>query len=550
MTADLFDALVAMTVAGSLAVVGVLAVRAALRRWFGAQVAYVAWAAVPLVALVMLLPAPLLPVATMLRIAPTVAVHSSVVAMPAVMDWRPALLALWLLGVGVSALAFTLQQRRYLRSLGQLRAFDAEGASRVLRAAACDGGPALIGAWRPRIVLPGDFEARYSPRERELILAHEQVHLARGDARINALVAALRCLNWFNPLIHLAATRFRIDQELACDAVVITRFPEARRPYADAMLKTQLAGQARQELRLPVGCRWSFHHPLKERIAMLKQPLPTPIRRAAGITLVALFGLSGAYVAWAAQAPQPVSDPDTAGSSVDSRLPNHDASEDVSYRIASPPTYPASAIKAHVSGEVLLRVQVSATGEPESATVIRVSPPEATALSDAAIAAVLKWHFKPKVRDGVAVAGEVEIPVKFELGKDSGTHAAIPEKTAQAFNSASYRTLSPLVYPASAIRNKIEGMVFVDATIDAEGRVTSATLDHAEPAIATVLGAAATSAVKTWRFNPAMRDGKPVAGLAVVPLRFALSDPKAIQPASLPPGALEIIDVVGVPVDP
>src|SRR5690606_182279 len=116
-------------------------------------------------------------------------------------------------------------------------------------------GPALVGAWRARIVLPADFERRYDTLERELILAHERVHLARGDAWVNAFVALLRSLNWFNPLVHLAAAKFRLDQELACDAAVIARFPRARRRYADAMLKVQLAGQAWQELRLPVGCR-------------------------------------------------------------------------------------------------------------------------------------------------------------------------------------------------------------------------------------------------------------------------------------------------------
>ena len=110
-----------------------------------------------------------------------------------------------------------------------------------------------------------------------------------------------------------------------------------------------------------------------------------------------------------------------------SKVSDQEASEDVSYQSWSPPSYPASALKAHLSGEVLLRVQVSAAGEPESATVVRVEPPEATALSDAAIEAVLQWHFKPAARDGVAIAGEVEVPFKFTLEEDD-VPAATPQK--------------------------------------------------------------------------------------------------------------------------
>ena len=80
---------------------------------------------------------------------------------------------------------------------------------------------------------------------------------------------------WFNPLVHLAAARFRFDQELACDAAVIARHPDSRRRYGAAMLKTQ-----RAEFGLPMGCHWQSSHPLKERVAMLKQAPPSRPTRA------------------------------------------------------------------------------------------------------------------------------------------------------------------------------------------------------------------------------------------------------------------------------
>ncbi len=282
MNAELLHVLGVATIASSVAVLLVLALRKAMRNRFGAQAAYALWSVVPLAAAVALLPAPIANAPL-----PAVAATVTQVLLPLTeqvpasvwhFDPSTSLAALWLLGLLASVALLMRQQQTFLRALGRLAPDD--GA--ILRAQTTAGCPALVGAWKPRIVVPADFDERFSPVERALIVAHEELHRSRGDAQINLFVAALRCLFWFNPLVHFAASRFRFDQELACDALVIARFPEARRPYADAMLKTQLAGDSWQEPGLPVGCYWQSNHPLKERITMLKQPLPGRARSALG----------------------------------------------------------------------------------------------------------------------------------------------------------------------------------------------------------------------------------------------------------------------------
>ena len=219
----------------------------------------------------------------------------AVAAAPA-FDPMPWLALVWLFGTVGCAVLFVRQQRRFVRSLGHLSSCD-DGTSRAQATAAC---PALVGAWRPRIVLPADFERRYDNAERELILAHERAHRARGDAQANALAATLRCLYWFNPLVHLAASRFRHDQELACDQQVLRRHPAARRAYGEAMLKTQLAGGV-----LPFGCHWGqLHGMTAKRVqrfysqnaerwrAARDRLLPTPeARRVFSSALLAEVGL-------------------------------------------------------------------------------------------------------------------------------------------------------------------------------------------------------------------------------------------------------------------
>lgn len=554
MIAEAFRALVGATLVASVAICLVLALRLLARRFLGAQTAYLFWIVVPLAVCAAFLPAPHVVPLAFAHASPAATIVATLAAPIAesASDARASLLALWIAGALAMLVRFIAQQRRYVRSLGVL---DASSGARVVHASSDIGSPALVGAIRPRIVLPADFESRYAPRERELVLAHEIAHRARGDAQANALVALVRCLGWFNPLVHIAAAAFRFDQELACDASVIHRFPEARRPYADAMLKTQLAEQSRQELRLPAGCRWPSGHPLKERIHMLKKPMPTRARRMLGTAIAACVAIGGGYASWSMQ-------PARAAAFADATTRAMDASEIESFRTIVAPRYPATAIASRVSGDVMLRVHVNAKGEPESAEIASLEPAEATKLGDAAIATVMKWRFNPALRDGVAVAGDVDVPVTFRLSDDDERGGSAPEPPlppppapppppwpdlpADAAHT-SYRKLLPPVYPKSSVDAKIEGVVYVDAAIDATGTVTAARVDHVEPPLAIVLGDAATDAVKKWSFNPPMQLGKAVAAHAIVPMRFAIHDPDAVALTEIPAGALDIIDVVADP---
>jgi hypothetical protein len=158
----------------------------------------------------------------------------------------------------------------------------------------------LVGAWHSKIVVPKDFDFRYSPEERELILAHERAHESRHDVATNVVASFALCLYWFNPLMYRALTWLRVDQELACDALVLAQRDNALRRYADILLKAQLATESR--LRQPIGCHWQSIHPLTERISMLKRPLPGQPRRLAGLAFIAALTGIASYAAWAGQA--------------------------------------------------------------------------------------------------------------------------------------------------------------------------------------------------------------------------------------------------------
>jgi beta-lactamase regulating signal transducer with metallopeptidase domain len=204
-------------------------------------------------------------------------------------------LLVWAGGACVMLALAVRRQRRFERSLGRLTPL-ANGAYKGASVAE----PMLIGALHPRVVLPPDFETRYTPEECALVLAHERAHLRRGDALANAVASGCLCLSWFNPLMYWALAQFRFDQELACDASVLAATGTARRQYADALLKAQLAADAVRFV--PAGCAWRSSTRLKQRIAVLKRPLPSYVRRAAGVLLALACIGSGSYVAWGTRA--------------------------------------------------------------------------------------------------------------------------------------------------------------------------------------------------------------------------------------------------------
>lgn len=317
------EAIATLLLHASLAVTAALllcfALRLPLRHAFGARIAYGVWLLVPAALAAACMPRPRgQAIELAVAAAPAVAATPAEAAVPLAalatpFAWSPLLVGLWAAGACLAAGLLALRQRRYVRSLAPLVARDdgawASGSADV---------PVVIGVLRPRIVLPSDFDTRYPATQAALVLAHERAHVARGDVPAHLVVALVRCLQWFNPLVHIGARRFRDDQELACDATVLAAHPAARRSYADAMLNTRLAAAG-----LPVGCHWTSRDAFKERIMLLKQPLPGTLRHRAGRCAVVVLLALSSVAAWAAlpaTGPATGNSPATSAPSYDNRL--------------------------------------------------------------------------------------------------------------------------------------------------------------------------------------------------------------------------------------
>ena len=293
MSASALNLLVAASIASTAAILIVALIRKPLRQLSGPQAACWIWLLVPACTVAVFLPMP----SQAVQIASQIAASTFVLPLPspdstAIAASGAVPLLVWLAGCLAMAALLAKRPRKFFRSLGDLtRAADGTYPSAAVTA------PVLIGILRPRIVVPVDFDVRYGVRERALMLAHELAHRERGDVLVSAVAAIWLCVFWFNPLLYWAVSRLRFDQELACDAMVLSTLQAGRRRYARTLLKAQLAADS--PWRIPVSCHWLSAHPLQERIAMLKQPFPGFARRSLGIFLTSALIVASSGLVWA-----------------------------------------------------------------------------------------------------------------------------------------------------------------------------------------------------------------------------------------------------------
>ncbi len=370
----------------------VLLVRRPFARHFGAKAAYALWA-LPMVRLVM----PAIPILRPETLAepsngtPVIYYSQATLTEPvsSPFDISAIVFGTWLV-VGCFWLALQLWRqdrfktalRRKSEPLSGSAAYLAAGLTDELelrrlpeiRISADQTGPLVTNLWRPMIILPFGFSDEYDQSQQRYILAHELAHIKRRDLWAALAVLIFRAFNWPNPLVHYAARYFRADQEAACDQFVITEFgdtSQTRSGYAETLIhaaRTAVTPFSPQPLGLTI------HHPLKERLMILKSQTKrsSKLRLAASTLAMGALLASAPYTAMA--------DPD----------------------VPTPPAVPeVSSEHSEVSKRVVKWVE---------------SDGEATK----------KRHIEVEVKDGVTTAWEID---------ENGNKTQIPESDLEIFDA-------------------------------------------------------------------------------------------------------------------
>jgi TonB family protein len=198
-------------------------------------------------------------------------------------------LVLWLAGslalvlyIGVTALRLGLAMSGWARR-------EVDGVEVLVSRAT---GPAAIGLWRGRVVVP-EWALGLDPAQRRLLVLHEAEHVRAGDPQLAVAGLAACALMPWNPLVWWQWSRLRLAIELDCDARVLGRTGDPA-TYGSLLLDV---GQRRARLALGLAEPKSM---LERRIRMITKTTRRRLAQAAGFAVVAAL-----LVAVACETPWP-----------------------------------------------------------------------------------------------------------------------------------------------------------------------------------------------------------------------------------------------------
>lgn len=231
-------------------------------------------------------------------------------------------------------------------------------------------GPYISGVVKPQILLPADFFQRFSATQQQLIIQHELTHWRRGDLICNMLALFLLMLFWFNPLCWLAYSAYRQDQELACDALVLTNAPTADKiAYGKALLSNTE----------PTPISWQGLTTHYREIKQMKQRLlqlqtQQGFSKTVLVTAVAVVLTAGLWL----------QQPAVAASATQ-------AKKEFTPVLRVEPKYPVRAAEQRIEGYVQASFDVSAQGKVSDVRIVR-SVPEAI-FDKVSIRALEQWQY-------------------------------------------------------------------------------------------------------------------------------------------------------------
>jgi TonB family protein len=178
------------------------------------------------------------------------------------------------------------------------------------------------------------------------------------------------------------------------------------------------------------------------------------------------------------------------------------------------PIYPEIARQSKVEGVVILQARTDTEGRVKDAMVLRSVP----LLDQAALEAVRQWVYEPLVIDGQAKEAVFTVTVRFALdGEKQIAKAEGSGTTGEVLVPTLIRRVDP-VYPEAARKAGIQGIVLLEATTDEQGNVVKVRVQKSIPE----LDQAAVDALKQWKYEPLIVEGKPKGVVFTVTIRFAL----------------------------
>jgi TonB family protein len=154
-------------------------------------------------------------------------------------------------------------------------------------------------------------------------------------------------------------------------------------------------------------------------------------------------------------------------------------------------------------------ISLDAAGAPQKVTL---EPPASDKLQPFVENALKQWRFAPARKGGQPVAADFRVAFHFFPAMAPVPTKAMPPRVVRQ---------EPPIYPYGLRKSGIVGEVLVGFVVDSKGNVVNAIAVRSN---SPAFNEAAVEAVRKWKFEPAIVDGRPVNCRMTVPIVFDLND--------------------------
>jgi TonB family protein len=379
-----------------------------------------------------------------------------------------------------------------------------------LRVSGVMSGPVTVGIMRPAVLVPVGFLESVDVGDLEAVLAHELAHVRRWDFAKNLAYEAISVAVAWHPVVWMTRARVSESREMVCDAMAAEAVA-GNESYARSLLRlaAMVADGAPGKTLHAIGIfdANSFERRVmnltKKRVEMRL------VQRMGTLAACAVMVVATCVTALALRVevgPELQAVAAAAGGADPLKVDQGKLKSE--YK--KPPVYPAEAKakKDTVNGPVVLAVIIGKDGSVEQ---IRVKKSLRADYDRSALDAVKDWKWQPYLLNGEPVEVDTTVTVTYSLAPEDGAKPQAAVEDAPLASEPMPKLISHVSaeYPekARADKNKLNGAVIVGATVDAYGAVKETHIVHS---LRADFDQSAQTAVRQYRFEPAIADGRPV----------------------------------------
>ena len=400
-------------------------------------------------------------------------------------------------------------------------------------------GPITFGWFRPVIVFPDSF-AQLDPAMQKAVACHELLHVKRGDWFWNTFEELVRTVFWFHPGFYWLIGRIQLTREQVVDEQAVALLG-SRKTYLHSLVEIARWKNSAASLPAPLflrECQFSrrVRHLLQLREVRMSKTKSTvfwgvcvALLLATGWWSLASLPLTAARSARMPQEEPATGEPVRVGSRVMANKLVHKVDPEI-------PGRPGS---FRPLDQFILSIVIDQNGAVQRVEILQGDeghPPSNSAVADA----VKQWRYEPFLLDGKPVPVKTTVFLRLPRAEPVGTTGSPESPHAEPMFEEPIHVgtnvmADKLIHrvdpeiPSGLESDRPLGLVILSVVVGKNGEVQEVTVvrgDKGDPR----LNSAAVNAVKQWRYEPYVYQGKPITVRTTILLRMPKSESAVEEP--------------------